>query len=44
MLTTPKKNKNNQFDLLKIAIKIKNFPEKPNRGGTPANDINIITT
>ena len=24
-------------------IKIKNFPEKPNNGGTPANDISTIT-
>jgi hypothetical protein len=43
MLTVPKKNKNNQLDLLKSVKKIRNFPENPNSGGTPAKDINDIT-
>lgn len=36
-----KRNKNNQLDLLNNDINIKNLPEKPNSGGTPANDISV---
>ena len=40
----PKNNINIQFDLLKRVKKIRNFPVKPNKGGTPAKDIKETTT
>jgi len=42
MFTKLKKNKKTQLDLLNNDKNIKNLPEKPNNGGTPANDIKTI--